>query len=183
MELSKKAVFLDRDGVLNYSIIRANKPFPPQTLEEFKIYEDAFEALKKLKKWGFNLIVATNQPDIARNHQTPDVVETMHQKLIDKLPLDSIKMCTDETSSDYKPLPGMLLKSAKEFGLNLKESYMIGDRWRDIGAGVNAGCYKTILLDRNYNEKMIFNPDYICNTLTQATDYIIKQEGLKKYEK
>ncbi len=161
-------------------MIRAGKPFPPQTLEEFKIYEDAHGALNEFKRGGFKLIVVTNQPDISRDTQLVEVVEAMHQKLIDNLPLDSIRICIDEGSSDYKPNPGMLLKAAEEFGIKLKKSYMIGDRWRDIGAGINAGCYKTILLDRNYTEKMIFNPDYICNTLTQAKDYIIEQEGLKK---
>ena len=123
------------------------------------------------------MIVVTNQPDVGRGTQSLDVVEAMHTVLMEKLPLDGIKMCTDEASDDYKPKPGMLFKAAKEFGINLRKSYMIGDRWRDVGAGLNAGCHRTILIDRGYAEEQKFRPDFICANFLQVVNYIFKQEG------
>lgn len=171
-----KALFLDRDGVLNHPIIRDGKPFPPQTLKEFKIYDDVCEALNALKRRAFKLIVVTNQPDLGRGTQDWGVVKAMHKELMEKLPLDDIKMCTDEASEDYKPNPGMLFKAAKEFGINLKKSYMIGDRWRDVGAGLSAGCYRTILIDRGYGEEQKFSPDFTCTNFFQVASYIFKHE-------
>ena len=173
-----KAIFLDRDGVINHPVVKDGKPYPPVSLEDFVIYDDALNVLSELKQQKFLLIVVTNQPDINRGTQDIATVNQMHHKIMCTLPIDHIEMAIDEMSYDYKPKPGMFLNAVKLFGINLAQSYMIGDRWRDIGAGINAGCYKNILLDRVYSKDMIFKPDYVCSTLTQAKKYIIEQEGM-----
>ena len=175
--MNNKAVFLDRDGVLNKPIIRNGKPYPPADEKEFEIYDDALTSLNQLKERGFCIIVVTNQPDILRGLQSSQVVDKFHKMLNDALPIDHIEMCIDENGSGYKPLPGMIVASAKKFFINIKNSYMIGDRWRDIGAGVNAGCKKNILIDRGYSEKMLYTPDYICISLAEAVEKIIQIEG------
>ena len=177
-QVVNKAIFLDRDGVINHPFIKDGKPYPPMSLEDFVIYDDALNVMSELKQRKFLLIVVTNQPDINRGTQDIAIVNKMHQKIMGVLPVDHIEMALVEAGDDYKPKPGMLLNTAKNFDIDLAKSYMIGDRWRDIGAGINAGCYKNILLDRSYSEDMIFKPDYVCDTLTQAKNYIFEQEGM-----
>ena len=139
----RRAVFLDRDGVLNRPVVRNGKPYPPDTLEDFELLEGVPEALNSLSEKGFLLVVVTNQPDVARGTQSRDVVDQMHALLTQQLPIDDIRACFEEDSSScrcYKPKPGMLIDAANELGIDLSSSYMVGDRWRDVGAGLNAGC-------------------------------------------
>ncbi len=174
-----KAVFLDRDGVINYSVVRDGKPYPPDTLEDFRFYEDVEESLTKLKSLGYLLIIVTNQPDVATGKQTRETVETMHQIITLKLPIDLIKVCYEIDSPEcrcYKPKPGMLLEAANEMNIDLAQSYMIGDRWRDIGAGKNAGCKGSILIERDYTEKNPYIADFICKSLLESSNFIVMQE-------
>ena len=171
-----KAIFLDRDGVLNRSLIRDGKPIPPPSLEQFEILPGVAEALQVLKHQGYKLIVVTNQPDISRGTQSPEMLAAMHQILTAQLPLDDILVCphTDEDHCDCrKPRPGMLLAAARKHNIDLANSYMIGDRWRDIEAGYNAGC-KTILVDYGYSERRPDRePDLRVTSLREAADWII----------
>ncbi len=172
----KRAVFLDRDGVLNQAIIKAGKPYPPQTLAELIIVDDAFTALSKLKAAGFFLSVATNQPDVARGKITKATVETIHEVIMQTLPLDEISVCYHDDTDQCqcrKPLPGLLQQAAKTHNIDLSKSFMIGDRWRDVEAGQRAGC-KTIWLNYNYSEQPSSKPaDFVTKSLTEATDWII----------
>ena len=172
--MKNKTAFFDRDGVLNHSIVRDGKPYPPSSLNELVIYDDAAACIEKLKAHGFFIIVVTNQPDVGRGTQNIEIVNAINDALMQSLQIDHIEMCIDEKSDCYKPLPGMLLNCSKKFNIDLKNSYMIGDRWRDVGAGKNANCKKTILLESGYHEDLIYTPDYICDTLTQATHYIMR---------
>jgi D-glycero-D-manno-heptose 1,7-bisphosphate phosphatase len=169
------AVFLDRDGVINRAPVRDGKPYPPATLEEFEILPGVAEALRSLDEAGFLLIVATNQPDVARGLRRRDVVEAMHGRLREALPLHDIKVCYELESSSstcYKPQPGMLLEAAHECDIDLARSYMIGDRWRDVGAGKRAGCF-TIFIDRGYAEGLTDIPDATCSDLPQAAAVVL----------
>ena len=173
--MSRAAVFLDRDGVLNRAFVRAGKPYPPQTLDEFEILPGVEAAARLLKGEGFALVVATNQPDVAKGTQRREVVEAMHDRLRSQLPLDAIKVCwciEGPGCTCYKPKPGMLLDAAGEFDLDLKRSFMVGDRWRDVGAGRNAGCF-TILIDRGYDEPVREAPDAVCADLPGAAAVIL----------
>ncbi|MGA8431477.1 MAG: HAD family hydrolase [Candidatus Sulfotelmatobacter sp.] len=174
---SNKAIFLDRDGVLNRSFIRDGKPFAPTKLEEFEILPGVPEALRDLKNQGYKLIVVTNQPNVARGNQSLQTLEAMHQILTSQLPLDDILLCphTDDDHCDCrKPQPGMLLAAARKHHIDLANSYMIGDRWRDIEAGYNAGC-RTILIDYGYSERPPDRaPDLRVTSLREAADWIIR---------
>lgn len=150
----RKAVFLDRDGTLNVSIVREGRPYPPANLEELEICEEGRLPLADLKGAGFLLIVITNQPDIARGKQTIQVLENMHARLRAALPLDEIYVCCHDDAEGCrcrKPNPGLLLDAAHRYGICLSDSYMIGDRWKDIEAGHRAGC-RTMWIDRGYRE-------------------------------
>ena len=172
-----RAVFLDRDGVLNKAFIRDGKPLSPDTVDEMVIVSDAAEALNRLRQHGFRLIVATNQPDIARKRLTREQVDAMNGHLRSNLPLDAIEVCPHDDADNCacrKPKPGLLLHAAQRDGIALDESFMIGDRYRDIEAGHSAGC-RTILIGDGYGETFKAQPDAKFATLTEAADWILKQ--------
>src|SRR5580704_12140784 len=146
---SRRAVFLDRDGVINRAFVRDGKPFPPPTPQELEIIPGVPEALRDLKAHGYELLVVTNQPDVGRGKQSRQALDAIHQSLLASLPLDDILVCchTDQDKCDCrKPLPGMLLEAARRHHIDLSASFMVGDRWRDIEAGQNAGV-RTVLID------------------------------------
>ena len=138
---------------------------------------DASSALSDLKHSGFLLLVVTNQPDVGRGLQQRDVVERMNQTLASALPLDGVFVCyhSDADACDCrKPRPGLLVRAARDWNLDLARSFMIGDRWRDIEAGHNAGC-TTILLDCDYQETPpAFEPDVRVKSLREAADWILR---------
>lgn len=169
-----RACFLDRDGVINRAIVKEGKPYPPRDLTDLEILPGVVDALKDLRKAGYLLIVITNQPDVARGTQKKEVVEAMHQRLLKDLPLDDIEVCYDEASDRYKPLPGMILDSAKKHRIDLGSSYMVGDRWRDVGAGKAAGCF-TIFIDHKYREKLTETPHFVCLNLKEAAKTILNK--------
>ena len=174
--LSNKAVFLDIDGVVNRSIVRDKKPYPPNSLQELEIPPDVPEALRLLKESGFLLIVVTNQPDVGRGTQKRETVEKIHSFLKNQLPLDDIYVCwhgQDGECDCRKPLPGMLYRAAEKYEIELHNSYLVGDRWRDIDAGNSAGC-KTFFLDYKYTDKYPINFDYRVRSLTEAWEIISK---------
>jgi D-sedoheptulose 7-phosphate isomerase len=172
----RRAVFLDRDGVINRTFVRDGKPFPPTTLQELEVLPGVSEALHELKQHGYKLLVVTNQPDVARGKQSRQTIDAMHQALSARLPLDDILVCyhTDKDKCDCrKPMPGMLFEAAKKHNIDLAASFMVGDRWRDIEAGYNAGC-KTILIDYGYSERSPAHaPDLRVGSLREAADWII----------
>ena len=158
----RRAVFLDRDGVINQSIVRDGKPYPPESVLEMRILAGVAESLALLRNAGFLNIVVTNQPDVATGAQSVAAVAAMHARLKAELPLDDIKVCYHREADGCecrKPKPGMLLQAARELGIDLAKSYMVGDRWRDVAAGQAAGC-STFFIDYGYREKRP-DPPYI----------------------
>jgi D-glycero-D-manno-heptose 1,7-bisphosphate phosphatase len=171
-----RAVFFDRDGVLNEAIVRDAKPYPPQGLEEFVLVPHAETTLQRLRASGFMLIVVTNQPDVARGKQSQAVVDAMHERLREHLPLNDVLVCYHDDPDDCacrKPKPGLLLDAAKRHGIDLGASYLIGDRWRDIEAGVRAGC-KTVWIDHLYDEPHPKGYDARVSTLDAAGTWIVR---------
>jgi D-glycero-D-manno-heptose 1,7-bisphosphate phosphatase len=176
----RRAVFLDRDGVLNRSVVRGGKPYPPHTLAELEILPGVPEALRRLRAAGFLLIVVTNQPDVARGTQRREVVEAINAALSTALPLDDVLTCYDDGDTPRrKPNPGMVLEGAQRHGVPLRASFLIGDRWKDVEAGRRAGC-RTVRLDCDYAEA---NPpgvaaDFTTRRLGEAVDWILAQSVL-----
>lgn len=172
--MKQRAIFLDRDGVLNQAVVRDGKPFPPATLDELNILPKVQEALELLKQKGYLLIVVTNQPDVARGKTSIHDVESINNFLMKNLPLDEIRTCyhdNDDYCSCRKPLPGLMLDAAAEYDIDLSESIMVGDRWRDIDAGIAAGC-QTIWIDYGYNEKHPIVYDVKVQSLYDASKLI-----------
>ena len=172
-----RAVFLDRDGVINRSVVRDGKPYPPSCLDELEIIEGVEEALEILRREGLALICVTNQPDVARGAQKKEIVECIHERLREMLPLDAIYVCYEDgdDAPRRKPNPGMLLEAAEEFGIDLGGSFMVGDRWRDIEAGHRAGC-RTIFIDYGYRECLTVQPHKTVQSLIESVEWILNHE-------
>ena len=171
----QKAVFLDRDGVLNYTKVLNGKPYAPTTFNQFRLYECACQQLSLLKKEGFKLIVVTNQPDVGNGITKYSEVKKMHQLIEDYLPVDQIKTCFHSQNfgcACRKPLPGMLFQAALELEISASESFMIGDRYSDIEAGNDFGC-RSVFIDRNYSESITAVPWRVAKSLTGAVDSIL----------
>ena len=172
-----KAVFLDRDGVINKASIINGKPYPPRNLDELELIPGVDQAILQLRDRGYFCIVVTNQPDVARGKTSKETVESINQFLIQHLAIHEIISCyhDDHENCDCrKPKPGSLLKAALKYNINLNKSFMVGDRWRDIEAGQNAGC-KTFFIDYQYNEKQPQNPTYKVASLTDAVNIILNE--------
>lgn len=151
---ARKAIFLDRDGVVNKVLLNNDKPLSPRKLDEFELLPKVKEALTFFKEIGFLNIIVTNQPDIARGFMKIEDLERMHALIREKFPIDDIYVCPHDDSDNCscrKPKPGMLLYASKKWNIDLSSSYLIGDTWKDVEAGKLAGC-KTILIDMPYNQ-------------------------------
>lgn len=174
----RRAVFLDRDGVLLKPVIRDGRPYPPSCPEEMEILPEAPAALERLKQQGLLLVVVTNQPDVARGTQTAEAVARMHQRLARELPLDDILACLHDDADDCqcrKPKPGLIQEAARRHGIDASRSFLIGDRWRDIEAGQAAGC-TCLLIDYGYREKAPARPPAArVHSLAQAVEWILTQ--------
>jgi D-glycero-D-manno-heptose 1,7-bisphosphate phosphatase len=153
--MKSRAIFFDRDGVLNRPVVREGKSYPPARVEDLEIYEGLSGRLQRLKDRGFVLIVVTNQPDVARGTTPRETVEQINDLIAREIPaIDRFMVCfhdNDDGCDCRKPKPGMLLAGAAEFGVDLRRSYMVGDRRSDVEAGIAAGS-RTIFIDRAYKE-------------------------------
>lgn len=172
----RRAVFLDRDGVLNEAIVRDGKPYPPGSVAEVRFTPSVKECLVDLRSLGFLLIVVTNQPDVARGRQARQVVEEVNAFIADSLPIDDTYVCYHDTADCCpcrKPAPGMLLEAAHKHGIDLTASFLIGDRWSDMEAGRRAAC-KTLFINRGYAEKQPeVCPTHETVSLRNAVDWIL----------
>jgi D-glycero-D-manno-heptose 1,7-bisphosphate phosphatase len=172
---SRPAVFLDRDGVINRTEIRDGVPRAPVRLEDFAFLPGVAEAVQRLRRAAFAVVIVTNQPDVARGEQRRSVVEAMNELLREALDPDRIMVCYHDDTDDCpcrKPAPGMLLAAAEDLALDLAASFMVGDRWRDIDAGRRAGC-RTIFVDRGYEERQPDGPNAVVADLPEAVTWII----------
>ena len=170
-----RAVFLDRDGVINRPVIRDGRPYPPSDEAALELLPGVGDALARLRAAGFRLVVVTNQPDVARGTQTLDGLARIHARLSSQLPLDDIRVCVHDDADRCecrKPAPGLLEAAARQDGLSLPDSFMVGDRWRDIEAGRRAGC-TTVFIDWGYDERRPDRPDAVVGSLPEAADWIL----------
>ncbi len=180
--MKRRAVFLDRDGVLNRAVVLAGRPYPPVSVTEVEILSGVLEALQRLKAAGFVLIVVSNQPDVARGTTTQETVEAINDYLAARLPIDRFIMCYHDTGdccACRKPRPGMLLAGAGEFHVDLASSYMVGDRWRDVEAGIAAEC-RTFFIDYGYDEQQPQSIAMKVSSLHEAALIILNGESNEK---
>lgn len=169
------AVFFDRDGVLNEAIVRNGRAFSPTSPSELVVLPEVAPACRSLRSEGFVLIVVTNQPELARGGTDAQTVEAIHARLRSQLPLDGIYVCPhddDHHCSCRKPAPGLLLNAAVDHGIDLRRSFLVGDRWRDIEAGRRSGC-RTIFINRGYRERRPVGADAEVKDLAEATAWIL----------
>ncbi len=177
--MKRPALFLDRDGVLNRAWVRDGIPHPPASLEELEILPGVVAALSALKAAGYALVVVTNQPDVARGKQSRQRVEVMHDYLRQTLPLDAVLTCFHDDGDHCecrKPRPGLLLQAASELGLDLRASFMVGDRWKDVEAGRRAGC-RTFYVASDYRERAPEASDFRVTSLREAADLLLGLGG------
>jgi histidinol-phosphate phosphatase family domain/HAD-superfamily hydrolase, subfamily IIIA len=176
----RRAVFLDRDGVINRSHVVDGKPYAPRHLTDFHLLPGAAASVDALVEAGFLVFVVTNQPDIGNRRVDPAAVEAMHDRLRGRLKVVDIYCCPhrqDEGCACRKPAAGMLLEAAERYSLDLAASYMVGDRSSDIEAGQKAGC-STIFIDRRYAEKLRVRPDATVGSLPAAVRHILVTNGM-----
>lgn len=177
--MSGKAVFLDRDGVLNHAVIREDGvSIPPPDAASLVVAAGAAEAVAKLRAAGFVCVCVTNQPDVARGTRTRENVLEMNAKVMREVPLDDLYVCLHDNADDCacrKPKPGMLLEAAEKWDVDLGASWMVGDRMSDIQAGKAAGC-RTVLVRSGGKSKPApgVEPDYVCDGVGEAADIILR---------
>ncbi len=171
-EVRRRAVFLDRDGVINRIVMRDGAPVSPRNVEEFVFNDGVREAVDELKKLGYMIIVATNQPDLARKKISRKAIDRMTERTKEEIAVDAFYMCPHDDEDNCpcrKPRPGMLLQAAQEWDIDLQASFMIGDTWKDTEAARGAGC-RAILLDAPYNQEAA--ADFRVRSLSEAVRII-----------
>lgn len=163
-----KAFFFDRDGILNKSILKKNKPYSPRNLKELILNFELVEFIKKLKKKNFKIIVITNQPDIKSGKLNKYTLRIINLIIKKKFCIDDFFICIhgkNENCNCRKPKPGLIIKASKKWNINLKESFFVGDRWKDMQAGEIVGC-NTIFIDYDYNESKPKSYSYKFKTIS-----------------
>ncbi|NQW10028.1 MAG: HAD family hydrolase [Alphaproteobacteria bacterium] len=179
MSGKRRAVFLDRDGVLVRTEVRDGKPYAALTLDDYEILPEAPAAVAALKRAGFATVVVTNQPELARGNVDSATLTAMHDRLRAAMPIDAVYVCPHDSAEGCgcrKPAPGMLRQAAADLDLDFASSYMIGDRWRDVGAGRAVGCV-TVLIERGYTEPERLEPDISVADMAAAVAAILGREG------
>jgi D-glycero-D-manno-heptose 1,7-bisphosphate phosphatase len=172
----RRAVFLDRDGVLNDVVFRDGEPGSPRSLQEFRPAAD-LPAVVRLARAGLLVFIITNQPDVARGHVTPSLLMAMVDRIRALVPIDDFRICVHDDAdqcSCRKPQPGMILDLAQFWRVGLGESFVVGDTWRDMDAARAAGC-RSILLQRPYNAGVV--ADAYAPTLEAAVDLVLARNG------
>jgi D-glycero-D-manno-heptose 1,7-bisphosphate phosphatase len=175
---AKSAVFLDRDGTLNFD------PGYLNSAEKFRFLPGVKSALKLLAKYGFDLFVVSNQSGIGRGLITQDDLEKIHGKMVQELKksgvvLKDIFVCPHSPEvrcACRKPSPKLLLDGAQKHKINLRGSYIVGDKWTDIETGVRAGVRTVFIHDGSPEADEEIRADYITKDLLDAAKWIVSRE-------
>jgi D-glycero-D-manno-heptose 1,7-bisphosphate phosphatase len=174
-----RAVFVDRDGVLNAARVESGRPHPPASAADLTFLPGVRERLAELKRLGFVIVCVTNQPDVARRRITRAAVDQINAQVRAEMPLDDLLVCYHDDRDRCecrKPRPGLLLEAASRLGIDLGSSYMIGDRWKDVACGAAAGC-TSVFVDYGYAESYQGPaPAHVSATAAEALDYVLTKE-------
>jgi D-glycero-D-manno-heptose 1,7-bisphosphate phosphatase len=178
-----RAVFLDRDGVLNANIERDGRPVAPWRLEDFKVLPGVAEAVSEFRRAGFLIVVVTNQPDIANGRTPLATLAAMHDELRRHVEVDDIRVCPHvdaDACACRKPRPGMLVDAAADHSIALDRSWLVGDRWRDIAAGHAAGCRSILVGDWDGDAPEGMRPAHgRVKSLSDAVGIILRDDSLR----
>ena len=168
-----KALFLDRDGVLNNVVVRGALVSSPRSLDEFEIIPESSKLVRAAREKKYIIVVVTNQPDSARGILPREELGKMHEVLRSRLPIDDLEICDSADDTDYrrKPNPGMIVDATKKHDIDLNRSWLVGDSMKDIVAGRRAGV-RAILLQTSYNEGIHGSGDYNCNSFNEIIDLL-----------
>lgn len=168
-------VFLDRDGTLIGTDVREGLPVASNDPDSLVILPGVVEGCRELKRAGHRLVMVTNQPDVPRGRARREHVEAINGRLSETLDLDLVMVCYHDDHDDCncrKPRPGMLLEGARQLGVELsRSSVIVGDRWRDVHAGLNAGI-STVQIGSGYGETVQCNPDAAVGDFLAAVKWI-----------
>lgn len=173
------AVFLDRDGLICRDVHYLRRP------EDFELLPGVAEGIKKLNELGVKVIVATNQSGIARGYFTEEDLRRIHERMERELGergarVDAIYYCPhhpNEGCSCRKPRTGMLERAARDFGLDLKKCFIIGDRKLDLEAGKNAGCTRILVPSPETEPGIEGEADFVARDLSEAAEFIARRLG------
>lgn len=173
--VGRKAIFLDRDGVLAVPEFRDGRSFAVRRLADFRLYDDAEASVRALGAAGYLAIVVTNQPDIGNGLVPAAEVEAMHDAMRARLNLAAVEICPHAQNAGCdcrKPKPGMLSRAASRLDIDLAASWMVGDRLGDIAAGRAAGS-RTVFIDRGYEREAAAQADFAAVSLEDAVGRIL----------
>ena len=175
-----KAVFLDRDGVINANLVRDGKPVAPTTLDEFRIFPDAAAAAQRLKDAGFLLIVVTNQPDVRTGLTPKATMEAMHDRIRALMPIDDFEIClhTDaDNCACRKPKPGLLLQAAAKHNIDLSREHHGRRPLARHSRRPGRRLRRTIRIDHGLVEEQLSAPDRVVRSLSEAADFILRRDA------
>ena len=178
VEKKRSAVFLDRDGVVNLAPVVNGLPKSPMSLDEFFLEDQLLPSVLKLRQNNYEIVVITNQPEIARGKLSMSTLLVMHEKIRKVCGIELFYICPhdDGMCACRKPLPGLIIQAQADLSLDLESSFLIGDRWKDIEAANSAGC-QSVWIDRSYTEKAPSNFDFMAKSLIDATTYVLQCTG------
>jgi D,D-heptose 1,7-bisphosphate phosphatase len=182
--MKNKAIFIDRDGTINVDVHYLDNP------DKFQMYPGVGEGVKKLKENGFKVIVITNQSGIARGYFTKKQLSNIHEKMRKEfqkfdIELDGIYYCPhhpDDNCNCRKPNTELFEKAVKEHNIDIKKSYVLGDKIQDISAGKKIGAGAILIPEPHLKGKFLSknndwesNPDYIADDFLDAVEWILKK--------
>lgn len=175
----KKAVFVERDGILNEVQAGPKHPIIPLTLEEFKINPKAKAPLRTLKDAGFVIIVTTNQPGLTRGYQSRRELDLMHDLIRRSFPIDDLFLCGHDEADHCpcrKPRPGLMIEAAFKWHLNLDHSFVISDKWQDAEAARTAGCTSLLLkspwIGQGHHDFVLPNLKFIADKIIHLKQHL-----------
>jgi D-glycero-D-manno-heptose 1,7-bisphosphate phosphatase len=175
----RPAVFLDRDGVINRALIVQGLPYSPRKIEELVVIDGVKDAVSRLSEKGFEIVVVTNQPDVANGLISQGQVENFHKIISLRTGIKHFYVCYHNEGGGCdcrKPKIGLLTKAADELNIDLSRSFLVGDRWKDIKAGQSVGCL-CLFIDNDYAERRPEPPFYTVVSLLQAVDTILEKDN------
>ncbi len=173
----RRAVFLDRDGVLNQLVAHNGRAVAPRALAEFALLPGVAAAVAALRSAGLLAVVVTNQPEVARGRLDPTELARMHNRLQQAVPVDAIYICPHDDADGCacrKPKPGLLRRASRDWNLSLGTSFLVGDTEKDLAAGRAAGC-ATILIASAESPRAEAAADFVVRDLPAAAELLLRE--------